>query len=67
MKTPGALTQAQVMAVCKGALGSGAKKVTVEATLPNGTTLKVTAHADDLMAANQSNGSDEQDTQEIKL
>jgi hypothetical protein len=41
------MTQAQVAAAVKGGLAAGAKYVTVEATLPDGTKLKVTAHAVD--------------------
>jgi len=47
MRKPGVITKAQMTAICKGGLSSGAKLVTVEATMPNGTKLKMTAHADD--------------------
>ncbi len=47
MKVANVLTQTQITAACRGALAAGAKQVTVEAILPNGTKLKVTAHADD--------------------
>lgn len=45
-KRPIVMTQAQVVAAIKGGLVAGAKCVTVEATLPDGTKLKVTARAD---------------------
>jgi hypothetical protein len=40
------MTQAQVAAAVKGGLTAGAKCVTIEATLPDGTKLKVTARAE---------------------
>jgi hypothetical protein len=58
-KSANVMTQAQVSAACKGALAAGAKSVTVEATLPNGTKLKVTARAED--AANGGNRHEERE------
>ena len=46
MKPVSIMTQAQVRSACLGALSAGAKRVVVEATLPSGTTLRVTADAE---------------------
>jgi hypothetical protein len=46
MKPVSIMTQAQVRAACLGALSAGAQRVVVEATLPSGTTLRVTADAE---------------------
>jgi hypothetical protein len=55
-KTAGVLRKSLIEAVCKGAFNSGAKQATVEVTLPDGTKMKMTAHADDPGAAKPSNG-----------
>ena len=46
MKVANVLTQTQITAACRAGLAAGAKQVTVEAILPNGTKVKVTAYAD---------------------
>jgi hypothetical protein len=55
-KTAGVLTQGQVTAYLKSAKRAGYANATVEATMPNGTKLKITAHADEPVMTKQSNG-----------